>query len=97
MKLEKLQTIISKKISETISVDFIKIFDYTAQHENHVTFEGNFHLSMTLVSPDFEGMSLIERHQLVYRVVDEYMHNEIHALTMKIHTPEEYKKITERN
>jgi BolA protein len=97
MKLEKLQTIISKKISETISVDFIKIFDYTTQHENHATFEGNFHLSMTLVSPDFEGMSLIERHQLVYRVVDEYMHNEIHALTMKIHTPEEYKKITERN
>ncbi len=52
---------------------------------------------MTLVSPDFEGMSLIERHQLVYRVVDEYMHDEIHALTMKTHTPEEYKKITERN
>ena len=97
MKLEKLQTIISKKISETISVDFIKIFDYTAQHENHATFEGNFHLSMILVSPDFEGMSLIERHQLIYKVVDEYMHNEIHALTMKIHTPEEYKKITERN
>ena len=97
MKLEKLQTIISKKISETISVDFIKIFDYTAQHENQATFEGNFHLSMILVSPDFEGMSLIERHQLVYRVVDENMHDEIHALTMKTHTPEEYKKITERN
>ena len=92
MKLEKLQTIISKKISETISVDFIKIFDYTAQHENHATFEGNFHLSMILVSPDFEGMSLIERHQLVYRVVDEYMHDEIHALTMKTYTPEEYRK-----
>ena len=93
MKLEELQTIISKKISDKITVDFIKIFDYTMEHENHATFEGNFHLSMTLVSPDFEGMSLIERHQLVYRVVDEYMHNEIHALTMKTHTPEEYKKI----
>ena len=52
---------------------------------------------MTLVSPDFEGMSLIERHQLVYKLVDEYMPHEIHALTMKTHTPEEYKKITERN
>ena len=47
---------------------------------------------MTLVSPDFEGMSLIERHQLVYKAVDEYMHGEIHALTMKTHTPEEHKK-----
>ena len=97
MKLEELQTIISKKISDKITVDFIKIFDYTMEHENHATFEGNFHLSMTLVSPDFEGMSLIERHQLVYKLVDEYMPHEIHALTMKTHTPEEYKKITERN
>ena len=47
---------------------------------------------MTVVSPDFEGMSLIERHQLVYKAVDEYMHGEIHALTMKTHTPDEYKK-----
>ena len=54
-------------------------------------FDGNFHLSMTLVSPDFEGMSLIERHQLVYKAVDEYMHVEIHALTMKTLTPQEYK------
>ena len=65
MKLEELQNIISKKISDVISVESIHIYDYTAQHENHATFDGNFHLSMTLVSPDFEGMSLIERHQLV--------------------------------
>lgn len=92
MKLEELQNIISKKISDVISIESIHIYDYTAQHENHATFDGNFHLSMTLVSPDFEGMSLIERHQLVYKAVDEYMHGEIHALTMKTHTREEYKK-----
>ena len=92
MKLEELQNIISKKISDVISVESIHIYDYTAQHENHATFDGNFHLSMTLVSPDFEGMSLIERHQLVYKAVDDYMYGEIHALTMKTHTPEEHKK-----
>ena len=97
MKLEELQNIISKKISDVISVESIHIYDYTAQHENHATFDGNFHLSMTLVSPDFEGMSLIERHQLVYKAVDEYMHVEIHALTMKTHTPEEYQKILDNS
>ena len=91
MKLEELQNIISKKISEEISVDHIHVYDYTAQHENHATFEGNYHLSMTLVSPDFESMSLIERHQLVYKALNEYMHGEIHALTMKTLTPEEFK------
>jgi Stress-induced morphogen (activity unknown) len=57
------RTIIFKKISDLIFVDYIHVYDYTAQHENHATFEGNYHLSMTLVSPDFNEMSLIERHQ----------------------------------
>lgn len=97
MKLEELQNIISKKISEVVAVDSIDVYDYTAQHENHATFDGNFHLSMTLVSPDFEGMSLIERHQLVYKAVDEYMDGEIHALTMKTYTPEEHQKILDNS
>jgi len=97
MKLEELQNIISKKISEVVTVDSIEVYDYTAQHENHATFDGNFHLSMTLVSPDFEGMSLIERHQLVYKAVDEYMDGEIHALTMKTYTPEEHQKILDNS
>jgi len=97
MKLEELQNIISKKISEVVTVDSIEVYDYTAQHENHATFDGNFHLSMTLVSPDFEGMSLIERHQLVYKAVDEYMDGEIHALTMKTCTPEEHQKILDNS
>ena len=91
MKLEELQNIISKKISDEISIDHIHVYDYTAQHENHATFEGNYHLSMTLVSPDFASMSLIERHQLVYKALNEYMHGEIHALTMKTLTPKEFK------
>ena len=97
MKLEELQKIISKKISEVVTVDSIEVYDYTAQHENHATFDGNFHLSMTLISPDFEGMSLIERHQLVYKAVDEYMDGEIHALTMKTYTPEENQKILDNS
>tara|TARA_B100000902_G_scaffold11702_1_gene14270 strand:- start:1391 stop:1684 length:294 start_codon:yes stop_codon:yes gene_type:complete len=97
MKLEELQKIISKKISEVVTVDSIEVYDYTAQHENHATFDGNFHLSMTLISPDFEGMSLIERHQLVYKAVDEYMDGEIHALTMKTYTPEEHQKILDNS
>lgn len=93
MKLQELQNIITQKISEKIQVDEINVYDYTANHENHAMFDGNFHLSMTLVSPNFEGMTLIQRHQLIYQILDEYMHGEIHALTMKTLTPDEFKKI----
>ncbi len=91
MKLEELQNIISKKISDEISVDYIHVYDYTAQHENHATFEGNYHLSMTLVSPDFESMSLIERHQLVYKALENFV-MEIHAISIVSKTVSQWKE-----
>jgi len=48
------------------------------------------HFAARVVSPAFEGRSLVERHQLVYDAVDEWMTDEIHALEIRTHTPEEY-------
>ena len=48
------------------------------------------HLATTVVSPAFEGKSLVAQHQLVYDALDEYMTTEIHALEVKTYTPEEY-------
>jgi len=45
----------------------------------------------TGVSDAFEGKRLIARHQLVYAALGERMRAEIHALSMKTLTPEEWK------
>lgn len=49
------------------------------------------HLGATVVSPAFEGESLVDQHQLVYDALAEYMTTEIHALELKTYTPEEYE------
>ena len=49
------------------------------------------HLAATVVSPAFEGESLVAQHQLVYDALGEYMTTEIHALEVKTYTPEEYE------
>ena len=49
------------------------------------------HFEATIVSPAFEGKRLIARHQLVYAVLGDRMRDEIHALSMKTLTPEEFK------
>jgi acid stress-induced BolA-like protein IbaG/YrbA len=43
-----------------------------------------------VVSPSFAGASRVKRHQLVYAALGDRMKEEIHALSMKTFTPEEW-------
>ena len=47
----------------------------------------------TVVSPAFEGLSMLKEHQMVYATVNaQIASGELHALTIKAFTPEEWKK-----
>ena len=48
------------------------------------------HFEAVIVSPEFRGRSRVQRHQLVYRALGERMREEIHAVSMQTHTPEEW-------
>jgi stress-induced morphogen len=47
------------------------------------------HLAAEVVSPAFEGVSLVDRHQLVYDALGEHMTTDIHALEVRTFTPAE--------
>lgn len=44
------------------------------------------HFNAVIVSDQFEGKSMIQQHQMVYRALGERMREEIHALSMKTYT-----------
>ena len=48
------------------------------------------HFSALIVSPEFEGLNRIARHQRVYRALGDRMREQIHALSMKTLTPAEF-------
>ncbi|MDG5820614.1 MULTISPECIES: BolA family protein [unclassified Natronococcus] len=48
------------------------------------------HLAATVVSPTFEGESLVGQHQQVYDALEDHMTTDIHALELSTYTPEEY-------
>ncbi len=58
----------------------------------HIEVEGDGrHWSAVIVSPEFEGKRLIQRHQRVYATLGQRMHtDEVHALSMKTYTPAEW-------
>jgi acid stress-induced BolA-like protein IbaG/YrbA len=48
------------------------------------------HFEATVVSPSFAGLTRVRQHQLVYAALGERMRSEIHALSMKTFSPEEW-------
>ena len=53
--------------------------------------EDDDHLAATVVSPAFEGETLVGQHEMVYDALGEHMTTDIHALELKTYTPEEYE------
>ena len=48
------------------------------------------HFEALIVSPSFAGLNRVRQHQLVYKALGERMREEIHALSMKTFSPEEW-------
>ena len=50
---------------------------------------GETHLALTVVSEQFEGLSRVKRHQLVYSLLSEEFSQGLHALQLSLKTPKE--------
>jgi acid stress-induced BolA-like protein IbaG/YrbA len=56
-----------------------------------VASDDNTHFEALVVAAEFEGKRPIARHQLVYRSLGKLVGNEIHALSIKALTPDEWR------
>ena len=83
---------VKKRLSDALDLAHLEIKDFTGRHLGHKQHEGGFHLEAVIVSNDFEKKSLLERHRMVYTAVGELMSHDIHALSMKTLTPDEWGK-----
>ena len=71
--------------SEVINLIKQKIVDSEVFVEN---LKGDDHLQVTVISSEFNGLSLVKQHQLVYSALKEKLASEaIHALALKTETP----------
>ena len=53
--------------------------------------DDNTHFEALVVAAEFEGLRPIARHQLVYQCLGALVGNEIHALSIKALTPQEWQ------
>lgn len=51
------------------------------------------HFEAIIVSTEFANKNLVQQHQVVYRALGDRMKAEIHALSMKTYTPEQWAEV----
>ena len=56
----------------------------------HVEGDDGYHFNAIIVSADFRGKNMVRQHQMVYGALGDRMKQEIHALSMKTLTPEQW-------
>ncbi|HLA75652.1 MAG TPA: BolA family protein [Gammaproteobacteria bacterium] len=69
----------------------IEILDESHRHAGHAGAQGGGHFQVTLVADVFNGKRLLERHRMVYDALGPAMQTEIHALSIRAYTPQEFQ------
>ena len=54
--------------------------------------DDNTHFEALVVASEFEGLRALQRHQLVYKCLGTLMGNEIHAMSIRAVTPDEWQE-----
>lgn len=85
---------IESKIRARFRPVFMDIADESAMH--HVGPDAQTHFKILVVSERFHGKPLLERHREIYTLLKKELQENIHALSLVTHSPEEWAR-TQKN
>lgn len=71
-------------------VNHLYIEDESHLHAGHAgAASGGGNFKLTIVAPEFEGMTKVARHRAIYAALNSHFPDAIHALTILAYTPSE--------
>ena len=82
---------IRSKIEKAFAPEYYELENES--HSHSVPANSETHFKLVLVSPVFEGKSRVDRQRLVQDLFAEERARGLHALTMRIMTPQEWNQI----
>lgn len=76
---------IKQLLEQSFRISSLEVIDESHKHAGHAEAKksGGRHFRVIMVSPDFEGKSLIQRHRMVYDALKPLAPH-IHALALKL-------------
>lgn len=86
------QSTIENKITEQLSPEFLEVINQSHEHAGHAHGSTDSHFKAVIVTNSFDGLGMVKRHQLVYKILAEELLSPVHALVLKTYTPDEWQK-----
>ena len=78
-RVQRIESLLREKLDATD----VQVIDESYQHRGHAgAAGGGGHIRVTVLSPRFAGLSLVQAQRLVYEAVGAMMDGEIHALAI---------------
>lgn len=83
---------IKSKLSAALQTTHLELVNESHMHAGPAT---DSHFKLVLVSPEFGGKSRVQRHQVVYRVLQDELlatgkGGTVHALALHLYSPDEW-------
>lgn len=88
MSIGPIESQIVNTLSSFMNLVSLKIINESFMH--NVPEGSESHFKIVVVTNDFNNLSIIQRHKLIYKTLDSLM-NEIHALSIHAFNEEEFK------
>ena len=80
-----------QRLRAALAPEALEIVDESHLHAGHEGAKsGGGHYAVTIVSPQFKGLDMLKRHRLVYEALGDMMLRDIHALSVRAFTPDEF-------
>ncbi len=85
MNINKLISIIKKKLESEILIDHLKIEDKSFLHKNHINNQKDkFHLKVIIKSKELNEMNKINSNKKIFKILEIEMKKYIHSLQIFI-------------
>ena len=84
---------IDQLIIDQFEPHFFSVSDVSEQHRGHQNFKENVesHFEIIIVSEKFDNRNKIERHRMVNKSLKEEFLSDLHSVTIKTYTIDEFK------
>jgi len=82
--------LIKTLLTDALAPESLELGDNSQAHAGHAGAQGGGgHYHVRIVASAFDGKSMVQRHQLIYKALGDLMKHEIHALGIEAFTPTE--------
>jgi len=81
------------RLRRGLAAEHVALEDESARHAGHEGAQGGAgHYRVLVVSARFAGLDPLARHRVVYAAVGDMIPTEVHALSIRSLTPEEWRR-----